>query len=94
MTCCREGRDRDSAVGDGPGRLRAVIEWAVPLAVLWLTPKCPACVAGYAMLFAGVGVSLTAAAYIRWAMLASGGIVLLYLIARGARSRMRRAVVG
>lgn len=42
--------------------------WALPVAVLTLIPKCPACVAMYVLLFTGVGISFPAAAAARWVM--------------------------
>jgi hypothetical protein len=47
--------------------------------VLALVPKCPACVAGYVALATGVGISISAAAYLRTSaiVLCTGGLVYL-----------------
>ncbi|HEX2838091.1 MAG TPA: hypothetical protein VHN77_08200 [Phycisphaerales bacterium] len=50
-------------------RLAAAVQWAIPLTTLALIPKCPACIAGYVLLFTGLGLSLPAAATIRWTII-------------------------
>jgi hypothetical protein len=70
-----------------PGWLRSAattIEWAVPITTLALVPKCPACVAGYVLLFTGVGLSLPAAAAVRWALIGLSVAALAVLIRRRA----------
>ena len=44
--------------------------WLIPGMLLAFFPKCPLCVAGYVALATGLGVSLTAATYLRWTLLA------------------------
>lgn len=53
-------------------RARCVMlgQWATPLVALALVPKCPACVAGYILLFTGVGISVPMAAAMRWSLIA------------------------
>ena len=45
--------------------------WLIPGTLLAFFPKCPLCVAGYVALSTGLGMSLTAATYLRWALLAA-----------------------
>ncbi len=40
------------------------VHWVLPTTLLVLTPKCPMCVAGYIVMFTGVGVTLTTARYV------------------------------
>ena len=43
--------------------------WLIPGTLLAVFPKCPLCVAGYVALATGLGISLTAATYLRWTLL-------------------------
>ena len=69
--CCQRGAE--------------VVGWVVPGAALALLPKCPACVAAYLALLTGVGVSMSAAAYLRTTLLVACVSSLIYLAARRAR---------
>ncbi|MBX3356811.1 MAG: hypothetical protein KF745_00125 [Phycisphaeraceae bacterium] len=45
-------------------------------------PKCPACVAGYILLFTGIGLSVPTAAVVRWALLIASVAALIFLLTR------------
>jgi hypothetical protein len=49
------------------------------LGVWGLMPKCPVCLAAYVTLWTGLGLSLAAATYLRWSLLLSSGVLLVYL---------------
>ncbi len=70
------------------GRLAAFVQWALPVTILALIPKCPVCIAGYVLLFTGIGLSLPAAATIRWTLIALCVLALITLAVR-ALSRAR-----
>jgi len=49
--------------------LREAAGYALPTAALVLLPKCPACLAAYLAIGAGIGVTVATAAALRWALL-------------------------
>ena len=59
---------------------RGFLAWVLPSAALVLLPKCPACLAAYVMLGTGIGLSISTAIYLRWALLFVSVASLLYLI--------------
>jgi hypothetical protein len=69
----------ESTTGEGsvPGiqrhhfvsRFLSFIGWVIPTAILALIPKCPVCVAGYAVIGTSVGFSLSAFAQLRLALI-------------------------
>jgi hypothetical protein len=59
----------------------------LPAAVLALVPKCPVCLAAYALAATGIGLSVTAAAYARAALIAASVAMLLYVVWRRAVRR-------
>jgi len=71
--------------------IREVLAWAIPSAILALMPKCPVCVAAYVALWTGLGLSLTTATYLRWAMIIVCIAALLSLI---GKHLFRRAFEG
>lgn len=67
-------------------RVREALAWILPGACLALLPKCPACLAMHVALWTGLGLSLPAAAYLRWTLLILCIASLLFLIV----ARLRR----
>jgi hypothetical protein len=65
-------------------------QWTTPGAILLLMPKCPACVAAYVALGTGVGISITAASYVRVGVMTACVAALAYLAVRHARRFVTR----
>lgn len=61
----------------------------VPVAVLAVLPKCPACLAAYVALGTGIGLSLTAATYIRLSLVVLCAASLGYFAAKAIFPRVR-----
>ena len=83
MKTCTCGNGPRTMVG-GAGappyrRLLNFFGWIVPTAVLALIPKCPVCVAGYAVIGTSVGFSLSAFAQLRLAIIILCLVSLSYL---------------
>lgn len=84
--CC----ERRTATGGPPARTltqrcREIVEFAAPGATLLLLPKCPACVAAYFAIGTGIGLSISAATYVRTGLVTVCVISLLWLTARRYR---------
>jgi hypothetical protein len=79
------GPPSDAKRAPWPRRITTFMEWTLSLATLALIPKCPACVAAYVLLFTGIGLSLTAATALRWAVIALSIAALVCLVLRAAR---------
>ena len=56
-----------------------LVAGALSLGVWLLVPKCPLCVAAHVAFWTGLGLSLAAATQLRWLLLLSSGLVLLYV---------------
>ena len=69
-------------------KVREIFTWALPSAILVLVPKCPACLAAHVALWTGLGLSLSAATYLRWVLLSLCVASLLFLIVKRL-SRLR-----
>lgn len=76
--CCDAASDRKTATW--VRRVREIVAWVLPSAILVLVPKCPACLAAYVMLWTGLGLSLSTATYLRWLLLSLSAAALLFLI--------------
>jgi len=91
------GRDAGLAESGAPPyrRFLSFLGWIVPTTILALIPKCPACVAGYAVIGTSVGFSLSAFTQLRLALIVlcvvslcfAGTKSVLYLVTRIAAKR-------
>lgn len=78
--CCDAARSRVTPAWTT--RVRRAFAWVLPSAVLAFMPKCPACLAAYAALWTGLGMSFTAAAYARRALIGVCIASLFFLAAK------------
>jgi hypothetical protein len=69
------------------------IKWLVPGAILVLLPKCPACLAAYIAVATGIGLSIPAAAHLRWMLILACVISLCYLVATQVRRKTTPAIL-
>jgi hypothetical protein len=75
--CCDAADGRKTPTW--PRRVREMFAWVLPSAILVLVPKCPACLAAHVMLWTGLGLSFSAATYLRWGLLFLCVAALLFL---------------
>jgi hypothetical protein len=78
--CCDAAGDRKTPTW--APRVREIVAWVLPSAILVFVPKCPACLAAHVMLWTGLGLSLSTAIYLRWTLLFLCVASLLLLIVK------------
>src|SRR5262245_14727551 len=71
-------------------RSTSLLGWVLPTAVLTLVPKCPVCVAAYVAVFTGIGLSITAATYLRTAVIVVAVAILCAMCVRQVIAHGRR----
>jgi hypothetical protein len=76
--CCDAAGDRKTPTW--VQSVREIFAWVLPSAILVLAPKCPVCLAAHVMLWTGLGLSLSTATYLRWALLLLCTAALLFLM--------------
>jgi len=86
--CCDAASDRKPPTW--AARVREIVAWVLPSAILVLAPKCPVCLAAHVTLWTGLGLSLSAATWLRWALLFLCAASLLCLLV--ARVNRRWAI--
>jgi len=83
--CCNAACDRLAPTL--AQRVREILAWVLPSAILVLVPKCPACLAAHVMLWTGIGLSFSTATYLRWLLLLLCVASLLFLVVRRLSAR-------
>jgi hypothetical protein len=58
---------------------------AFSLGIWAFMPKCPLCLTAYVALWTGLGLSLAAATYLRWALLLVSAALLMFVISKQKR---------
>lgn len=82
MNCCRSNKLR---LGFTIGK------WVAPAAALLIIPKCPLCIAVYAVAVTGMGISVSTAANIRYGAIAASVLALAWCVC-GLLGRIRRLI--
>jgi hypothetical protein len=83
LDCCARTAPRQRPDAPPPFGRRRFWEFAaggLSLGVWALVPKCPVCLAAWLALWTGLGLSFTAAAYVRWSLLLLSGVLLVYFV--------------
>jgi hypothetical protein len=102
QTCCHAVSNRFNRTGtetriatSGPRprgimrRVREIAGWILSGGILALLPKCPACLAAYLLIGTGIGISMSAATYLRMLLVALCVLSLSYLTAKLGRRLAR-----
>jgi hypothetical protein len=61
----------------------------IPVAILAVLPKCPACLAGYVAIGTGIGLSLSAATYLRLSLIVVCVASLILFVVKMIRPKLR-----
>jgi hypothetical protein len=88
--CCRASAPLPHSSRSASRSLWDIAVGAFSVGLWVLTPKCPVCLAAYVALWTGLGLSLTAATYVRWSLLLLSGVALGYLVVRRFARRSTR----
>lgn len=86
--CCNSAEGENSR--SWTPRVREIVAWLVPSALLLFVPKCPVCLAAYVAIWSGFGMSLATATYLRFTMLLLCLASLLFLTVKCAMRLRRR----
>ena len=62
----------------------------IPVAILAVLPKCPACLAAYVAIGTGIGLSLTAATYLRLSLIVACVASVIFFVAKMIRPKLHR----
>jgi hypothetical protein len=92
QSCCH-GNSTQATTASPARRVAGSTKWIIPTAVLALLPKCPMCVAAYITLVTGLGVSISAATWIRSGVIIMCVGALTFLLNRALRSMGRRGAL-
>ncbi len=76
--CCDAASDRNTPTL--VRRAREALAWILPSAILVLVPKCPLCLAAHVAVWTGLGLSLSTATWLRWALMFLCVASLLFLM--------------
>jgi hypothetical protein len=79
-----------------PSFLRRSLDFTVkviPVAILAVLPKCPACLAAYVALGTGIGLSLTAATYLRMSLIVACVASLILFVVKMIRPKLRLSLM-
>jgi hypothetical protein len=84
--CCRRaGKLSGAGASTRPRNVRGVWDLAAgagSLGIWILVPKCPLCLAAHLALWTGLGLSLTAATYLRLGLLCVSAVLLFYFVVK------------
>ncbi len=61
----------------------------IPVAILAVLPKCPACLAAYVAIGTGIGLSLTTATYLRLSLIVACVATLIFFVVKMIRPKLR-----